>query len=236
MASHHDPALVAADRVLAVELHHHIAITEEASGFAIEDVWQRARPSQSGTHLLPAPEDLLLHVCLHFTRNRLGGSPRRRNTGGALAQICDIARIINREEVDWDDLAVAARRYRMDAAVFLALFAARELGVPVPATALAGLQPPGFDPAIGRRLVELRVLGADDHLPVRSARWMLLPSREVLSHGWAADPTAPLSLARAYVRRAWAHAPLARTALKRPWAVVQDRRLNDQIRALQEHS
>jgi hypothetical protein len=235
MAAHHDPALIGEEQVLAVELHRHIAIAGEAGRFAIDEFWHRARSSPSGTHVLPASEDLLLHVCMHFTRNRLGGSYRRRNTGGALAQICDIARIIDREEIDWAALAVAARRYRLDASVFIALFAARELGVPVPDHGLGELQPAGFDPAIGRRLVELRVLQADDHLPVRSTRWMLLPSRDVLSRGWGADPAAPLSLARAYVRRARAHAPLARTALRRPWMVVQDRRLNDQILGLQEH-
>jgi hypothetical protein len=234
IAAHHDPALIGDKEIFAVELHRHIARTGEASKLVIDDFWQRARSSAKGAHRLPAPEDLLLHVCLHFTRNRLGGGYQRRNTGGALAQICDIARIIDREEVDWAALARAARRYHMDASVFLALFAARQLGVAVPGLALAELRPPSFDPAIGRRLVALRVLSADDHLPVRSARWMLLPSREVLSRGWAADPAAPLSLARAYVRRARAHAPLARAALRQPWTIVQDRRLNDQLLALQE--
>jgi hypothetical protein len=231
--AHHDPALAGKERIIAVELHRHIAVNGEASGFAIEDVWRRARHSEHGSHFLPASEDLLLHVCLHFTRNRLGGSTERRNTGGALAQICDIALIVDREQIDWAMLAATARRYHLDASVFLGLFAARELGVPVPYYALAEIEPAGFDPEVGWRLVALRVLQADEHLPVRSARWMLLPSREVLRRGWAADPAAPLSLARAYLRRARAHAPLARAALRRPWTVVQDRKLNDQITALQ---
>ena len=87
---------------------------------------------------------------------------------------------------------------------------------------------------LGRRLVTLRVLRAGDHLPVRTLRWMFAPGREVLSHGWNADPTATMSLARAYMRRARANAPLARSALRRPWLFVQDQRLNDQIRALEE--
>jgi hypothetical protein len=173
-------------------------------------------------------------VCLHFTRNRLGGSYRRRQTGGALGQICDIARIVERESVTWSALADSARRYHLDARVFLALFAARELGVPVPDAALAELKPPGFDPRLGRRLVAFRVLRADDHLPVRTVRWMFAPSRDVLSRGWNADPTAPSSLARAYLRRAKAHAPLARSALRQPRRLIQDRRLNSQIRALED--
>jgi hypothetical protein len=235
VSAHHDPALVGEEQVVAVELHHHIAIDGEGSAFEIEGIWQRARKAPGRSHLLPAPEDLLSHVCFHFTRNRLGGSYRRRNTGGALGQISDIARLVEREPIDWDALAAAARGYRLDTRVFLGLFAARELGVTVPESALARLQPPGFDRAVGRRLVALRVLRDGDHLPVRSMRWMFAPSREVLSRGWNADPTATVSLARAYLRRARANAPLARSALRRPWTVVQDRRLNRQIHALEEH-
>jgi hypothetical protein len=231
---HHGPALIGNEQLLAVELHRHILIAGEGRRFDINELWQRSRPSASARHRLPSPEDLLLHVCLHFTRNRVGGSYRRRNTGGALGQICDIARIVSSEPLDWAILAETARRYHLDARVFLGLFAARELGVTIPADVLADLQPRGFDPVLGRRLVTLRVLRAGDHLPVRTLRWMFAPSREVLSQGWNADPTATMSLARAYLRRARANAPLARSALRRPWQFVQDQRLNDQIRALEE--
>jgi hypothetical protein len=233
---HHGPALVGAEQLVAVELHHHIAISGEGNGFAVDELWQRARTSRNGDHLLPSPEDLLLHVSLHFTRNRLGGSYIRRNTGGALAQISDIARIVEREPVRWELVTASASSFGLDTRVFLALFAARELGVPIPESALAALQPAGFDKSLGRRLVALRVLRAGDHLPVRTVRWMFAPSRDVLTRGWNADPTAPSSLARAYIRRAKAHAPLARSALRRPRMLIQDRRLNDQIRALEDRA
>ena len=231
---HHGPALVGEEQLTAVELHHHITISGEGNRFDMGEMWAHARASLRGGHMLPSPEDLLLHVALHFTRNRLGGSYRRRHTGGALAQICDIARIVEREPVDWELLAASARSCALDTRVFLALFAARELGVPVPETALAELRPPRFDEGLGRRLVTLRVLRADDHLPVRTLRWMFAPSREVLTRGWNADPTAPSSLARAYMRRAKANAPLARSALRQPRMFIEDRRLNGQIRALED--
>ena len=231
---HHGPALIGNEQLLAVELHRHILIAGEGRRFDIDELWQRARPSVNGTHLLPSPEDLLLHVCLHFTRNRVGGSYRTRQTGGALGQICDIARIVEYDAIDWPSLIDTARRYRLDARIFLGLFAARQLGVPIPQDALAELQPRGFDPVLGQRLVTLRVLRTGDHLPVRTVRWMFAPSREVLSQGWNADPTATMSLARAYMRRARANVPRARSALRRPWQFVQDQRLNDQIRSLEE--
>jgi len=233
---HHDLPLVGEQQLVAIELHRHVALVGEGNSFEIDGFWDRARSASDSTRLLPAPEDLLLHVCMHFTRNRLGGSYRRRHTGGALGQICDIARIVDCELLDWEVLAHTARSYGLGATVFLALFAARELGVQVPEAPLAQLRPPGFEPSLGRRLVSLRVLRDGNHMPVRGMRWMFAPSREVLSRGWNADPTATRSLARAYMRRARTNAPLAKSALRRPWAFVQDQRLNDQIRSLQDRA
>jgi hypothetical protein len=234
LGQHHGPALVGAEQVVAVELHRHVVIAGEGRRFEIDGFWRRARRARHGTCLLPSAEDLLLHVCVHFMRNRLGGSYDRLHTGGALGQICDIARIVEHETLQWDELIAAARSYGLQTRVFLGLFAASELGITIPREVLAELEPPRFDRALGRRLVSLRVLRAGDHLPVRTLRWMFAPSREVLSRGWNADPTATLSLAHAYLHRARARAPQARSTLRRPWLFVQDRRLGGQIRALEE--
>jgi hypothetical protein len=231
---HHDPALVTDRELVAVELHHHLAMEAERAHFAIDGVWARARRSaREPAHLLPSPEDLLVHVCFHFTRNRLGGSYRNAGTGGALSQLFDVARIIEREPLDWDRLVATTRTARLQARVFLALFAAREVGIAVPEPPLRALRPPGFDAALGRRLVALRVLRAGPQVPVRSLRWMVAPPREALRREWDAQPDSALSLAGAYVRRARAQLPLASAALRRPWAVVQDYRLNGQLLALE---
>ena len=229
---HHDPALVNAHGLTAVELHHHIALKDERRHFDVTDLWERSRPF-AGTHRLPAPEDLLTHVAFHFTRNRLGGSHARSGSGGALSQLADLAWIVAREPLDWAVLAERTRAYRLDARVFLALFAAAEVGLAIPPEGLEALRPSRFDARVGRRLVELRVLRSGRKLPVRSLRWIAAPPRAVLVDGWDADPASSGSLARAYVRRARAQAPLARAALARPWAVVQDYRLNGQIHALE---
>jgi Uncharacterised nucleotidyltransferase len=231
---HHDAPLVADDRLVAVELHRHTTIAGEGIGHDVGALWQRARRAPGSSHLLPAPEHLLVHVCVHFTRNRLGGSARRRHTGGALAQVADIALLVGNEAIDWELVVDTAGDGGLGPRVFLALFAAAELGVQVPQDALGALRPAGFDDLLGRRLVTLRVLRAGDHLPVRPLRWMVAPSREALARGWNADPTATMSLARAYARRARAHVPEAGSALRRPWAFVQDQRLNGQLEALEE--
>jgi len=232
----HDEALVGPEQLVAVELHRQIALAGEGNGIDLGKLWDRARANPATGHTVPSPEDLLIHVCFHFTRNRLGGTARRRNTGGALAQLLDIQRTVTHEAVDWDQLTRTARESGLGTRVFLGLFAARELGVPIPADAIEPIRPTAFDQQLGRRLVALRVLRAGDHLPVRSVRWMFAPSREVLRRGWNADSTATLSLARAYMRRARAHVPEARSAMRRPWVYVQDRRLNTQIDALKERT
>lgn len=232
---HHDPALVDDQQIAAVELHHHVALADERTYFDITGMWRRAHPSASRpSHLLPAREDLLLHACLHFTRSRLGGSYDLAGSGGALAQLGDIAWIVGRDALDWDALVATTRAYRLDARIFLALFAAHELGVADTRPALHALCPPGFDPRVGRRLLRLRVLRGAGAFPVRRLRWMVAPGRDVLSEGWNADPRDPRSLARAYVRRARAHVPVLRRALRQPWSVVQDYRLNGEIDALEQ--
>jgi hypothetical protein len=233
---HHDSGLVGPDRLVAVELHRHIATPEEGGAFDLTGLWERARTVPDTGHRVPSPEDLLVHVCFHFTRNRLGGSANRRNTGGALAQILDMQRLVAGESVDWDALTRAARDFGLSTRVFLGLFVAAELGVSIPLEAVEQLRPKGFDAELGRRLVMLRVLRAGDHMPVRSMRWMFAPNREALRRGWNADPNATLSLARAYMRRAKAHVPEVRSAVRRPSVYLQDRRLNGQIQALRERA
>jgi Uncharacterised nucleotidyltransferase len=233
---HHGAALVGPDRLMAVELHRHIAVSGVERNFDLSGLWERARTVRKTNHEVPSPEDLLIHVCFHFTRNRLGGNAHRRNTGGALAQIMDIQRLTANEAIDWPALARTAHEFGLGKRVYLGLFAASELGVPIAAEAIEPIRPKGFNAELGRRLVELRVLRAGDHLPVRSMRWMFAPSREALRRGWNADPNATLSLARAYMRRAKAHVPETRSAMRRPWVYLQDRRLNGQIEALREHA
>ena len=233
VVSHHGAALADPASLLAVELHQHITIAEEGR-FSLDGLWDRAKPLPALNGLVPSPEDLLIHISFHFTRNRLGGSADRRNTGGALAQILDLRRVVSASPVDWDLLTRTATAWGLGKRVYLGLFAASELGVAIPRSEIDAIRPNGFNDELGRRLIQLRVLRAGQHLPVRSMRWMFAPSREALRRGWNADPTATLSLARAYMRRAKAHLPEARSAIGRPWEFLQDRRLNGEIEALKE--
>jgi hypothetical protein len=230
---HHAAPLVDHRTMTAVELHHHVAMASERRHFPIDDLWRRARPTADGAFLLPSAEDLLLHVCVHFTRNRLGGSHDRRGSGGALAQVGDVAWIVHRERIDWKLLVDVALDYQLHGHVYLALYAAHAVGVPVPASALEALRPAGLDARVARRLVALRVLRDGEHLPVRGLRWIVAPGRRALERGWDADPASAMSMAGAYVRRARVQLPLARSALRRPWTVVADHRLSAQLKPLE---
>jgi hypothetical protein len=225
---HHAPALTAPDARTAVELHHHVALASEAHYFKIDGFWRRAGlVEEEPPWLLATREDLLLHVALHFTRNRLAG-----RTAGALAQIGDIAWITKDDGIDWDTFTKRVRGYAIETEIFLALWCAAELGVTLPARALRALRPTSFERTIGRRFLMLRVLRSDERQLVRSLRRAVLPERETLVVGWRAGGDDWPALARAYIRRARVRVPDVGAALGQPLRQIRDYRLNGQIAAL----
>jgi putative nucleotidyltransferase-like protein len=223
----HDPPLMDEHRLVKVELHHQIVKGEASTHFDIDAFWQRGRTIRSGPpHLLPAPEDLLLHACIHFTYDRMTSS------FGALAQLGDIAWILDREQVEWQSLISTAREYRLENPVFLALFAAHELGLAIPTEALESLRPPAFNARLGRRMFELRVLRIRAAVPRRSVRDAIAPGRWGLERSWGATGGSSLSLVGAYLRRAAKSLRLVGHVLKEPRTVVRDYRLNRQLGSL----
>ena len=231
---HHVAGLVHPARLTAVELHRHICASGDGRPFDIGEMWARARRVEPApAHWLPAPEDLLMHVAFHFTRNRLGGSDHRAGTGGALAQLADIGWLLRREAIDWASFNANVRAYGLELRVFLALFAAAEIGIEVPGEVLGELRPRELDIGLARRLVALRVLRTSEHLGLRSLRQVVVPTRELLLGGWQPEQPTWQTLARAYARRVRRGAPKLTYALRRPIAEVQDYRLNAQFRELE---
>ena len=226
---YHAAALLAPDRRTAVELHHHLATGAEAARFDIETLWRRTRVvGGTPSRLVSPPADLLLHVAIHFTRNRMGA-----RTGGALAQIGDIAWLAGTAAIDWESLVHDVRDYALETRVFLALWCAAELGVPIPVDVLSELRPTAFDPAIGHQFLLLRVLRTDEHQLVRSLRRMIAPERTTLVVGWKASSDRWPALAQAYARRARVRVPDVAASLRRPLRQLREYRLNGQIDALE---
>jgi hypothetical protein len=137
-ARHVPPVLV---RDLAVEIHWTIADPAGPVRVDPAGLWDRARPARvAGADALSlSPEDLLLHLCLHFCC---------QNGCVGLRHLCDIAETIRRfhGEMDWPQVACLARAWGADRYVGLALLLAGSmLGAEVPGEVLERLVPGGLD-------------------------------------------------------------------------------------------
>ena len=119
-----------------VEIHGRIERPNAPFAIDHEGLWRRSRPWRvEGKPLRAlAPEDLLLHLCLHATyhhRFRIG-----------LSALMDIARVTRLEPVDWQAFVVRARAWKASLPAFLGLFlTGRLLGVEPPASVLSALAP-----------------------------------------------------------------------------------------------
>jgi hypothetical protein len=229
------PSLVADDELVAVEIHRHVLMGP--SVFDISGFWERARPGTAGpAHLLPAPEDLLLHAGIHFANDRLFWST------GALGQLADVAWIIARHRLDWDEVVSRADEYGVKGRFFLALLAAatvlREPGIPD--WVLQALRPEGYRPALGQRFVEQRVLGTRPWVVPwldreggrrRALGERLVPGREYLASRYGGESGASGSVLRLYAHRVALGARLAAPYVRRPRQLVTDVRLHRWVRS-----
>ena len=142
---HHHPRPVVL-RDLSIELHWTITDPTEPVRIDAAGLWDRAHPATTaGVEVLAlSPEDLLLHLCIHFgCVHHLTG----------LRSFCDITETIRRcrGEMDWLQVADSAREWGAARYVGLTLHLARSmLGTGVPDDVLEQLVPGG----LGQRLLE----------------------------------------------------------------------------------
>ena len=98
-----------------------------------------------------APEDLLIHLCLHLAINHGFGEPALRN-------LLDVHLVAVRLSPDWDAIVDRARTWRLATMLWTTLSLAVELwGAPVPDAALVALQP---GPARRRAIAALDLANA----------------------------------------------------------------------------
>jgi hypothetical protein len=105
---------------LTVELHRDVASEDFASLKLDEGVWSRAERVRllGGTVAAPAPEDLLLALCVHGTKH----------LWERLSWVCDVAGLVNsRESLDWAAVFGRARAARVERMLLLGLSLARGL-------------------------------------------------------------------------------------------------------------
>lgn len=125
---------------LPVEIHWDLLAPIYPFPIDTGTLWESAVPRKisGGDALILAPEDLLLHVCLHASIHMFAAG---------LRDIYDIARLVEHQgaSFDWPRLADRARRWLVSKGVFLALLLARRLlEAEIPEPALSGLRPDDF--------------------------------------------------------------------------------------------
>lgn len=146
-----------------VELHSHILRPSSAWLMDSGALWDRVRASSTSgaSHLLLAPEDQLLHLCVHFYNDR------RLARSGGLLHLCDIALFLERKsgEVDWDEFADRVLRHCPGNAVYTSLYCAAAIGGASPPEAvLDALRPRGFDDSRARLFMARRVTGTSQRV------------------------------------------------------------------------
>jgi hypothetical protein len=140
-ARHHHLRPMARPGGIRVELHWNIAQPDAPFAVDLPGLWARAQPVELAgvPALVLAPEDLVLHLCLHVSF----GHRFRFGLRGAW-DVLEVARH-HRDTLDWEVIVQRARQWGVSRYVYLTLRLVRELlGAEIPPAALAGLRPPGF--------------------------------------------------------------------------------------------
>jgi len=141
---HHLPRMIKR-RAASVEVHVLLLPPRDGLTVDIDGLWMRARPLAPGSrHLTLAPEDLLLHICIHSAYGHLGEF--------GLRPLCDVTTIVETfPSLDWPAICQRAAEWRAARGIFLTLYLAVEcLGADVPASVLAAMRPADFDDVLGR--------------------------------------------------------------------------------------
>lgn len=153
----HLPSLVDADGIAAVEIHSHIVTRSSPLRFSLSGFWARAeRTTLVDEEVLTlAPEDMLVHLAIHFFLDR------RFRSYAALGQICDMAEVTRayQHELDWDILLRQSLGSKVRGPVYCGLSLAREmLDAPIPDNVLSALRPLEYSQESARRFTRRRVL------------------------------------------------------------------------------
>jgi hypothetical protein len=130
---------------IRVEIHYAIAAAAEAGAIDHPGIWQRAEQARigGGPARVMAPEDLLLHLCIHLASHH--GFEAR------LGQVCDIPAVVDRwsDRIDWAVLWGRARAWGVERSVDATFsLAERLLGWIPPGGAQDGRASPPEGPAV----------------------------------------------------------------------------------------
>lgn len=162
-----------------LEVHWHIQSATSRLELPVEELWDRAQPGMiAGVEiLLLAPEDLLLHSCLHVSRHAFSMGIR---------PLCDIERTIEfyGERIDWSQVCLRADRWGAHKDVYLPLLLATDmLGALVPDHVLSELRPDDYSERIFKLAKERVLAGRIDDTSDAVARFSCLQAQMDRAHG-----------------------------------------------------
>ena len=154
---HQLPYLIHPEKRFVLEIHQHIVDVDSPYRFGLGAFWTRARPNRmfGADALTLAPEDLLIHLSVHFLFDR------HYQSNSALGQLCDISEVILHygNSLDWNLLEKTAKENGIAAGLHCVFYACEQLlGTQVPASVLTQLQPVKFNPSIATLFIRRRVL------------------------------------------------------------------------------
>ncbi|MCF6157749.1 MAG: hypothetical protein E3K32_04090 [wastewater metagenome] len=122
---------------IPVEIHWHIAKKTHMSRIRIVDTdiieewWEGVKTLEfcSNKAFILCPDDLIIHLCLHFFKHRFISQNRGFTSKGALIQMCDIFQTLKyyRHEIDWVRLKGKAEQYGIDTLMYTTLFIVKEI-------------------------------------------------------------------------------------------------------------
>ena len=120
----------------------------------VDGLWRRAQAATiAKTEVLAlSPEDMLVHLCLHYCRHKFYNG---------LTPLLDITELLQffRDRIDWKQVLELSQTQQACRCVYLVLQLASEwFNAPVPPDWLAGLKPPDFSSQV-LSLAKKRTLG-----------------------------------------------------------------------------
>jgi len=178
LESHYHYDLRHSDGRTLVELHWRIVPKYFSSRLDAERFWEYLEPiSLGGKEVLAfSPEDLLLILCVHGSRERWA----------RLEWICDVAELVGvHKRMNWQRVMDRARRLGSERMLFLGLFLASDLlGAVLPEKVLRTVQGDPAVKSLGRQVCERLFRGATApsghlegllfHLKLRDDAWELI--------------------------------------------------------------
>jgi len=132
--NHHHLRYKHMEKPILIEIHWHIADKSHPSRIRITDTtiieswWKRSKllEFEGKKTLILCPEDLLLHLSLHFLKHRF--IKGRFTSKSALIQLCDIYQTLKHygDKLDWTGLRSEAEKYKVYELINLTLCIVRD--------------------------------------------------------------------------------------------------------------